>query len=518
MGRLYLAANYVDGSSGEGQLQFVFDDRYDLFEAELDTEGSAALGAWVFTPFGRDHDDYGNTPYIEDRQSDPDLYGASWPATNWWLGADDTWALIGQIQVSLEEFGGSIIYDEAQNANAFVATVLNVLGRSLPQAVLDVLQPAGISSLPGLDVDLLQDGARLTGSPDTWSAIPLLLTGTGGYDFIQGGIGNDTLGGADRSDTIHGGGGDDFILGGEGYDHLFGEDGQDWIDGGAANDVVRGGSGDDTLFGGDGNDNVFGDGGDDLLSGGRGQDFLRGLDGDDWLDGGDYRDSLTGNQGNDTLFGGGGSDWLYGDWDDDQLWGGDGNDFLLGASGADHMSGGLGDDYMSGGTQSDRMWGMGGADTLWGGRGDDMMSGGLGHDILWGSDGEDTLYGWAGRDTLYGGWRADVLYGGLKEDVLDGDWGNDTLVGGQGSDLLTGGRGQDVFVFAQGDGLDRITDFGWGNDAIQLDHPWVQNFAGVMAGATQQGDDVLLNFGGGDRIILEGVALSVLDPNDFIFV
>ncbi len=199
--------------------------------------------------------------------------------------------------------------------------------------------------------------------------------------------------------------------------------------------------GDDYLKLGGGNDRFWADAGNDTLLGETGHDVLRGGDGNDTVDGGWGRDTLYGDAGNDRISGGGFNDLAYG---------GAGNDVLLGDKGNDRLFGGDGDDRLRGGLHRD---------TLDGGAGHDSLNGDRGNDVLLGGLGKDVLYGAAGRDSLNGGVYDDVLYGGLHKDTLDGSYGNDTLVGGKGQDFLTGGKGTDVFVFADGDGHDRITDY-----------------------------------------------------------
>ncbi|MBB2777637.1 UNVERIFIED_ORG: VCBS repeat-containing protein [Comamonas terrigena] len=98
-----------------------------------------------------------------------------------------------------------------------------------------------------------------------------------------------------------------------------------------------------------------------------------------------------------------------------------------------------------------------------------------GNDKLYGGEGNDILYGQGGNDELYGGNGDDKLYGGTGNDKLDGGAGNDWLLGGRGDDILTGGAGDDTFVWKLGDAgtaaapaLDRVTDFGIGNDKLDL--------------------------------------------------
>ena len=72
-----------------------------------------------------------------------------------------------------------------------------------------------------------------------------------------------------------------------------------------------------------------------------------------------------------------------------------------------------------------------------------------GSDGLKGSNKDDSLFGEAGSDTLTG-------LGGI--DYLEGGAGNDELNGGRGDDVLDGGTGFDTYVYALGDGQDRIID------------------------------------------------------------
>lgn len=71
----------------------------------------------------------------------------------------------------------------------------------------------------------------------------------------------------------------------------------------------------------------------------------------------------------------------------------------------------------------------------------------------------------------------DRLTGGAGDDLLSGLWGNDTLLGGAGDDLIfagpgadvmTGGAGEDIFVVTADGQTDRITDFQFGQDRIDL--------------------------------------------------
>ncbi|NDF11381.1 MAG: calcium-binding protein [Proteobacteria bacterium] len=136
------------------------------------------------------------------------------------------------------------------------------------------------------------------------------IDGGEGRDSLDGGTGNDTINGGLGTDSVHGGDGNDLIngLGGDNtdkdFDILYGDAGNDtiiaaskapgsgnYLDGGVGNDslvgsdgsdILMGGSDDpynspnarDTLSGGGGNDYIVGGAGADLLSGGAGRDIF----------------------------------------------------------------------------------------------------------------------------------------------------------------------------------------------------------------------------------------------------
>ena len=69
----------------------------------------------------------------------------------------------------------------------------------------------------------------------------------------------------------------------------------------------------------------------------------------------------------------------------------------------------------------------------------------------------------------------------------------DKLVSTSGNDILTGKGGADTFVFAPNFGHDTITNFaaqGAGHDTIDFNKSVFDNFATVLAHASQDGHDV----------------------------
>lgn len=177
-----------------------------------------------------------------------------------------------------------------------------------------------------------------------------------GYNYLDGGAGNDILTGGANTNHLAGGAGDDIykVYGtgdvviedaNKGTDTVY-----SYIDsytltdnvetlrlmgsgqignGNALDNVVYGSAGGDTVHGLDGDDKIRGQAGDDVIYGDAGNDTLYGNEGNDTLYGGDGDDTLYGNEGNDTLYGGAGSDRIEGGAGVDTLYGGAGKDSFI---------------------------------------------------------------------------------------------------------------------------------------------------------------------------------------------
>ncbi|MCY4190704.1 MAG: calcium-binding protein [Rhodospirillaceae bacterium] len=150
--------------------------------------------------------------------------------------------------------------------------------------------------------------------------------------------------------------------------------------------------------------------------------------------------------------------------------------------------------------------------------GNDTIKGGAGGDILKGGAGDDKLFGDQGNDKIYGGSGADHLFGDQGSDRLYGGMGDDKLHGGDGDDRLYGGAGADTFVYAAGDGHDRIVDFADGKDRIDLSAFWDIGAVNDLS-VTQDGANVVIDLPGrdGDTITIENFNLADLDDADFVF-
>lgn len=131
-----------------------------------------------------------------------------------------------------------------------------------------------------------------------------------------------------------------------------------------------------------------------------------------------------------------------------------------------------------------------------------------------GNTSANTMLGNAAANTLTGLMGVDVLVGYGGSDTLIGGVGNDRLTGGSGADSLSGGTGLDTFIFVNGHGNDRITDFSLASgDKLRLDDGlWggaVMKTAGIVAQyAKVSAGEVVLDFGGGDIIRLAGLTAT----------
>ncbi len=105
--------------------------------------------------------------------------------------------------------------------------------------------------------------------------------------------------------------------------------------------------------------------------------------------------------------------------------------------------------------------------------------------------------------------------------VVMGTHGDNRLTGTSGDDLFKGNGGHDTFNFAANFGNDVITDFGAGrrsSDVVQFSKSVFDDFADVMAHASQNGQHVVIDAGAGNSLTLKNTSLSSLDKGDFHFV
>ena len=227
----------------------------------------------------------------------------------------------------------------------------------------------------------------------------------------------------------------------------------------------------------------------------------------------DYRDSPGGI--NADLGAGTVSNDGYGDTDTIQspvfeIRGTEHADVIIGSDDDERFIGRGGDDRIDGGGGYDRLrFDRYGVDRVQVNLEDGTATG------IW--DGMVFSYTISNFERIEGSRGDDDLLGSAGDDRLAGRDGSDFIEGGAGDDRLEGGSGDDHFRFKRGHGNDRIVDFG-GGDVIILDGLGVTK-AQVLGAATATSSGStwidLTPFGGG-TIILSGYDRSNLDESDFL--
>jgi len=112
---------------------------------------------------------------------------------------------------------------------------------------------------------------------------------------------------------------------------------------------------------------------------------------------------------------------------------------------------------------------------------------------------------------------ASELTGNAGNNRLQTRNGEDVLDGGAGNDVLIGGGSGDRFVFEDGMGKDTINDFN-SVDLIDLSNvSAAPDLDSLLDLARQQGANVVINFGDGDRLTLRNTDLGDLSEDSFFF-
>lgn len=324
----------------------------------------------------------------------------------------------------------------------------------------------------------------------------------GSGNIVYGGLGNDTLTGLSAANT-----------------QLYGGAGNDYLVGGIWNSILDGGTGADFLQGGEGQDHFFVDSSLDRIveptfDGRVISDPIARIDtvsaSVSW--------TLGANLENLTLLGTGAINGT-GNGLANVITGNAGNNTLLGAAGADTLEGGLGNDLLDGGAGIDTLRFTGTAAVRVNLGNTAPQATGFGTDtirnienVLTGA-GNDLIVGNAAANLLTAGVGNDGLSGMAGNDRLFGQAGNDRLRGGAGNDTLSGGQGADSFVFANGDGADRILDFADAQDRIIIESG-AERFAQLRI--TDLGADARVSFGT-VTITLANLDHALLTAEDFVF-
>ncbi len=407
----------------------------------------------------------------------------------------------------------------------------------------------------------------------------LLSVGTSGYDYgqyllrgddtILGSSGDDEFGGSKGNDTINGGAGIDLLnfdkfseavtvnlstghaitsygnsvisniedIGGSAYsDILTGNAGNNQIQGFGGADKIDGGAGFDTVVYFDASSAVNVNLATGVVSGGSGNDTLISIERvigsrfNDVLTGSNANEFFLGGLGNDTINGGGGVDTVEYNFVGSGVIvnlttgsssGGGGNDII---SNIESISGSVFDDTLIGNDLDNVLDGGNGSDTLDGGKGSDILIAGGSTD-----QGENHLNGGMGNDVLIaGGTKTQFLNNLLTQNpdivsmlLSDPKWGKaQSFVK---SDIDNSGGGvHNVFEFHSASGNDSIYNFHAASDKIQIDSGLngsnLRDVTSLLQHVSVSGNDLSIDFGGGNSVTLIGVDISALSVNNAFFV
>ena len=227
---------------------------------------------------------------------------------------------------------------------------------------------------------------------------------------------------------------------------------------------------------------------------------LNGTGANDVILGRDGNDSLAGNGGADILDGGNGNDIISDGAGDDSVSGGNGNDIFFAGTGANSFSGGSGADTLS-------YFNLATAVTI------NLATGATGG-VEAGNDSFSSI------ENVVGSSANDLIIGNDGNNVLQGADGNDVFATGGGNDTLSGGNGEDQFIIdASQDNVSvTITDFDLALDEwIRIEGSELSSFTDLLAAATQDGSDALIDLGNGNSLRLSNVDIGNLDSDNFEF-
>ena len=476
-------------------------------------------------------------------------------------GGDGTDRLILSLDFDEYNFdfnGDSFVISRKVNSQVF-ATIVNIEEFEFPDRVRGLGELRGDTgenqTLIGDDGDNILRG----GNGDDF------LDGNGGADQLFGEAGNDVFDLSAGDILLDGGVGTDrlilsfafndynfdfrensFIISLKANDNVFAEiiniEEFQFTDGLRTRDELGGGSSDPglTLIGTDDADTLVGGGGDDFLDGNGGGDRIFGNDGDDTIDlsAGDLL--IDGGDGVDTLilsrtfaeynFDFGQNSFVISVKDRNDVFAEIVNverfEFADGVRTLEQLGSGVGGAQALPASQINaselpeiEIFGDQAENTLYGGEERNVMRGGANDDFLDGGAGDDWLGGDRGGDRLLGGDGDDILVGGAGDDSLSGDAGDDVLIGGFPLKSGSGhdANGADIFEFAPGGGNDVVRDFTPGEDRLDVSAYAFNAGDFSLSSAEAQGDDVLIHLAEGESILLEGVTLTSLSEDNFIF-
>jgi len=100
---------------------------------------------------------------------------------------------------------------------------------------------------------------------------------------------------------------------------------------------------------------------------------------------------------------------------------------------------------------------------------------------------------------------------------VNGFGGDDLIIGGRGNDRITGGTGRDTFRLNLNSGRDIITDFETVDTLdVRAIFDNTRQILGANGAATQIGNNVAIDFGGGNSVTLENFEVGNLSADNFL--
>lgn len=105
-------------------------------------------------------------------------------------------------------------------------------------------------------------------------------------------------------------------------------------------------------------------------------------------------------------------------------------------------------------------------------------------------------------------------FGNALDNIITGGAGRQTLDGSAGDDVLEGKGGSDLFIITQGNGSDLILDLS-SEDIVRLDGYGFSSFAEIQSKMTQAGDDLRIDLGAGEILVLADTTADQLDQGQF---
>ncbi len=313
-------------------------------------------------------------------------------------------------------------------------------------------------------------------------------------------VGHKMIDSGDGNDRIYTEAGDDIIIAGNGNKEIRTYGGNDRITVGHGHNIIdtgysrNNGEGQITyIVAGHGNNRIYTDASDDIISLGNGNNNINSYGGHDKITTGSGNDIIEARGsrwydaqyvGHKIIDSGDGNDRIYTGVGDDIINAGEGNNSIYTNGGNDKITVGDGNNYIN----AARAWlyGENQSSYITAGDGDNRIYTDRSNDIIITGDGDNYIQTYGGDDTVISGNGDDMIYlydynlftdrssvnnvsSGAGDDRIYGSYGNDTIDAGKGNDEINIRRGgENILIFEQGDGNDKVYGFDSREDKIQF--------------------------------------------------